>query len=188
MRNNQIKETKGKDGIPLDGIAFHPYYTVKDIFGLGVFLIFFLGVVFYLPEFFGFFLEPDNFSPADNMATPEHIAPVWYMTPFYAILRAIPDKLMGVVAMVLAIAVIAALPWLDRSKVRSIRYRGWMTKLALALFTVSFILLGYLGMQPVTPMYTWLARLATVVYFAFFFLMPLYTKYDRVKPLPERVR
>ncbi len=183
----EIKNVKGPDGKPLDGIAFHPYYSVKDTAGLAVFLMAFSAVVFFAPEMGGYFLEHANFEPANAMKTPEHIAPVWYFTPFYAILRAVPDKLGGVVMMGGAIFLLFLLPWLDRSPVRSIRYRGWMYKLPLALFTVSFIALGYLGMQPATPVYTNLARLATFFYFAFFLLLPWLSKADKTKPVPERV-
>ncbi|MDH3399530.1 MAG: cytochrome bc complex cytochrome b subunit [Chromatiales bacterium] len=183
----EIKNVKGPDGKPLDGIAFHPYYSVKDTAGLAVFLMAFSAVVFFAPEMGGYFLEHANFEPANAMKTPEHIAPVWYFTPFYAILRAVPDKLGGVVMMGGAILLLFLLPWLDRSPVRSIRYRGWMYKLPLALFTVSFIALGYLGMQPATPVYTNLARLATFIYFAFFLLLPWLSKADKTKPVPERV-
>ncbi len=182
-----IKKHKNAEGIPLDGIPFHPYYTVKDIVGVAVFLALFCAVVFFAPEMGGYFLEHANFEPADPLKTPEHIAPVWYFTPFYAILRAIPSKLGGVLLMGGAIVVLFLLPWLDRSPVKSIRYKGWISKLALGAFAVSFVALGYLGMQPVTDLYTWLARLFTLVYFGFFFLMPIYSKIDKVKPVPERV-
>lgn len=183
----EIKDVKGPDGKPLDGVAFHPYYTVKDTVGLAIFLMAFSAVVFFAPEMGGYFLEHANFEPANAMKTPEHIAPVWYFTPFYAILRAVPDKLGGVLMMGGAIIVLFLLPWLDRSPVRSIRYRGWMYKLPLALFTVSFIALGYLGLQPATPLYTNLARVATFFYFAFFLLLPWLSKADKTKPVPERV-
>jgi len=182
-----IKKVKDKNGIPLDGIPFHPYYTVKDLVGVGVFLIFFATVIFYMPEMGGYFLEHANFIPADPMKTPEHIAPVWYFTPFYAILRAIPDKFAGVIGMGGAIVVLFLLPWLDRNPVRSIRYRGGIYKKALALFVISFIALGYLGTQPATPVATNVARVFTVIYFGFFLLMPLYTRWEKTKPVPERV-
>ena len=185
----EIKDKKDpKTGKPLDGIPFHPYYTVKDIFGLAVFLFIFFGIVFFMPEMGGKFLEYDNFFAADPMTTPPHIAPVWYFTPYYAILRAIPNKLMGVIAMGLAIFMFFLVPWLDRCKVKSIRYRGPLCKIMLMLFVVAFVGLGYLGMQPVTPLYTALARYLTVIYFAFFLLMPIYTSIDKTKPVPERVR
>jgi ubiquinol-cytochrome c reductase cytochrome b subunit len=183
-----IKKFKDTDGVPLDGIPFHPYYTVKDIVGVTVFLILFSLVVFYAPELGGYFLEHANFIPADPLKTPEHIAPVWYFTPFYAILRAVPSQFGGVVAMGLATILFFFLPWLDRSPVKSIRYRGWKYKTALTAFVISFLALGWLGLQAATPLYTWLARLFSVVYFAFFFLMPFYTSTDNDKPVPDRVR
>ncbi len=152
-----------------------------------VFLIFFCSVVFFAPEMGGYFLEHANFIPADPLKTPEHIAPVWYFTPFYAILRAIPSQLGGVIAMGLATVFFMFLPWLDRSPVKSIRYRGWKSKTALTLFVISFLSLWYLGMQVATPLYTWLARFFSVVYFLFFLLMPFYTSTDNDKPVPERV-
>ncbi|WP_031433957.1 cytochrome b [Methylomarinum vadi] len=183
----EIKESKDPYGVPVDGIPFHPYYTVKDIVGAGVFMFFFATVIFYMPEMGGFFLEHANFIPADPLKTPEHIAPVWYFTPFYAILRAVPDKFAGVIAMGGAIVVLFLLPWLDRSKVKSIRYRGGIYKKALLLFVVSFIGLGYLGTQPATPTATTIARVLTAVYFGFFLLMPLYTRWEKSKPLPTRL-
>lgn len=184
----EIKKNKDpKTGIPLDGIPFHPYYTVKDIFGFAIFLMIFSLVMFYAPGMWGYFLEHNNFIQADPLKTPAHIAPLWYFTPFYAILRAIPDKLLGVVAMGASIFVWFLLPWLDRSPVKSIRYKGWMYKIALFLFVISFFGLGYLGMQPATPTFTFIARILTVIYFAFFILMPFYTAWDKTKPTPERV-
>lgn len=183
----EIKEKKGSDGIPLDGIAFHPYYTVKDIVGVVVFLIVFCVVVFFYPDGGGLILEPPNFEPASPLKTPEHIAPVWYFTPFYSVLRAVPDKLFGVIAFGSSIALLFVLPWLDRSPVKSIRYKGWMSKVALFSFLVAFLILGYLGTQPVTDMKTLIAQICTVVYFAFFLLMPIYTSIEKTKPVPERV-
>ena len=183
----EIKKHKDENGKPLDGIPFHPYYTVKDLVGVVVFLFIFSLVLFYLPEFGGWFLEKDNFVPADPLKTPEHIVPLWYFTPFYAILRAVPDKLMGVIAMGLAIVMLFLLPWLDRSRTRSIRYRGPYFRTALIIFVISFLALGYLGTQPATSLYTLLAQIFTVLYFAFFLLMPIYTAYDKDKPVPERV-
>jgi ubiquinol-cytochrome c reductase cytochrome b subunit len=172
---------------PADGIPFHPYYTVKDIFGVGVFLIFFAAVIFYLPEFFGWFLEPDNFTPANPLKTPPHIAPVWYFTPFYAILRAVPDKFGGVVAMFAAIGMLVALPWLDWSGVKSVRYKGLIFKIALGIFAISFLALGFFGTQQATPLYTNLARVCAILYFSFFVFMPIYSRFDKTKPVPERV-
>lgn len=184
----EIKAKKDPNtGRPIDGIPFHPYYTVKDLWGLAVFLTVFFGVVFFMPEGNGYFLEAPNFLPADPLKTPEHIAPVWYMTPFYAILRAVPDKLLGVVAMGAAIAVLFVLPWLDRCPVRSIRYRGRVYKVWLAIFAVSFVSLGYLGANVPTPERTLAAQIFSVLYFLFFLLMPIYTSFEKTKPVPERV-
>lgn len=183
----EIKKKKDANGIPLDGIPFHPYYSVKDIVGVIVFLIFFALIVFFAPEMGGYFLEHNNFVPADPMVTPEHIAPVWYFTPFYAILRAVPDKLLGVVAMGAAVMVLFLLPWLDRNPVKSIRYRGGLYKVILGVFVISFLALGWLGMQNPTPALTWLARIFSTIYFAFFIFMPFYSKLDKTKPVPERV-
>jgi len=183
----EIKGNKGPDGKPVDGIPFHPFYTVKDLVGFIVFLALFLGVVFFAPDMGGYFLEHANFEPADPLKTPEHIAPVWYFTPFYAILRAVPDKLLGVILMGSAIVLLFLVPWLDRCEVKSIRYRGWTFKVALGLFALSFLVLGYLGLQPATALYTNLARVFTIIYFAFFVLMPIYTKLEKTKPVPERV-
>src|ERR1700722_11294183 len=183
----EIKEKVGPDGKPLDGIPFHPYYTVKDVFGIGVFFILFAIIVFFVPTLGGLFLEAPNFDPANPLSTPEHIAPVWYFTPFYAILRAVPDQRMGALLMLLAVVSFLFMPWLDRSPVKSIRYKGWMSKLALTLFAISFVALGYLGLQPAEGLYVVLARIFAVIYFAFFWLMPFYSKLDPVKPVPDRV-
>ena len=182
-----IKKTKDEQGIPLDGIAFHPYYPSKDLVGLIVFLFIFSLILFYMPEFGGWFLEKDNFIPANPLQTPEHIVPLWYFTPFYAILRAVPDKLFGVMAMGGAIVVLFLIPWLDRSPVRSIRYRGPLFRIALSIFTISFLALGYLGTQPATGLYTSLAQVFSVLYFSFFILMPIYTSLDKDQPVPQRV-
>jgi len=183
----EIKKYKDANGIPLDGIPFHPYYTVKDIVGVVVFLIFFSMVMFFSPEMGGYFLEHNNFIPADPLKTPEHIAPVWYFTPYYAILKAFPSKVGGVFAMVLAVLLFFFLPWLDRSPVKSIRYRGWKYRTALTAFAASFIALGWLGMQAATPFYSWMSRIFTLIYFLFFILMPFYTSTDNDKPVPDRV-
>ncbi|HEB94592.1 MAG TPA: cytochrome bc complex cytochrome b subunit [Gammaproteobacteria bacterium] len=183
----EIKKNKGPDGVPLDGIPFHPYHTVKDLVAMAVFLIIFAAVVFYAPEMGGYALEKDNFTPADPLKTPEHIAPVWYFTPFYAILRAVPDKFIGVLAMGAAIAVLFLLPWLDRSPVKSIRQRGMVFKTALTIFVVSFISLAYLGTVAATPAATLFSRIFSILYFAFFLLMPIYSRWDKTKPVPERV-
>jgi len=187
----EIKKNKGADGKPVDGIPFHPYYSVKDIVGVIVFLFFFAAVIFFAPELGGWFLEKDNFVPADPLKTPEHIVPLWYFTPFYAILRAVPpigvSQFPGVVAMGMAIVVLFLLPWLDRSPVKSIRYRGVIYKFFLALFVISFIVLGWLGTQPAGGIYLILSQIFSITYFLFFILMPWYTKIDKTKPVPERV-
>jgi ubiquinol-cytochrome c reductase cytochrome b subunit len=183
----EIKKNKDANGKPLDGIPFHPYYTVKDIVGVVVFLIFFSAVIFYAPELGGYFIEHNNFFPADPMKTPEHIAPLWYFTPFYAILRAVPDKLIGVILMGASIFVWFILPWLDRSPVKSIRYKGLIFKFALTLFVISFLGLCYLGMLAPTATRTAFAQLFSIIYFGFFLLMPWYSKIDKTKPVPERV-
>jgi ubiquinol-cytochrome c reductase cytochrome b subunit len=198
-------------GLPLDGINSHPYYTIKDVVGVIVFLAVFSVIVFFVPEMGGYFLEHNNFIPADPLKTPEHIAPVWYFTPFYAMLRAVPSSIApflpatqfyGVVVMGAAVMILFALPWLDRGAVKSIRYRGTLYKSWLAAFVVSFVLLGYLGVVPVTvwgqfptswpvlggaDVATVASRILTVVYFLFFLLMPWYTARDVTKPVPARV-
>jgi len=196
----EIKKQKDADGKPLDGVPFHPYYTVKDTFGVGMFLTVYLAIVFFLPEFGGWFLEKDNFNPADILQTPPDIVPLWYLTPYYSILRAVTfewlpggAKLWGVIAMGAAIMIFFFLPWLDRSRVRSIRYRGWMYKTMLTLFAVTFVMLGYLGTK--NPGHvdliwfknvTW-AQIGLVIYFAFFLLMPIYTRLDRTYAEPDRL-
>ncbi len=191
----EIKKNKDpKTGIPLDGIPFHPYYTVKDIVGVVVVLICFSAIVFFGPEFGGYFLEYNNFIPADPLKTPPHIAPVWYFTPFYSILRAntvnffyVDAKLWGVIFMGLSVMVFFLLPWLDRSPAKSIRYRGPIFKTVLSVFVVAFLTLGYLGMQPPTPTGTLVSQVCTVIYFLFFAAMPWYTAIDKCKPVPDRV-
>ncbi|WP_263771910.1 cytochrome b [Propionivibrio soli] len=228
----EIKDKVDDKGIPLDGIPFHPYYTVKDIVGVVVFLMVFFGIVFFAPEGGGYFLEYNNFFPADPLKTPPHIAPVWYFTPSYSILRsvtsdfvivlqvcvaglwlwlvrgtsdvkqviitlaavaiivgmwAIDAKFWGVVAMGTSVLIIGFLPWLDRSPVRSIRYRGPIYKGFLTAFVIAFLTLGYLGTQPPSAIGGLVAQFFSLVYFAFFFLMPWYTKIDKCKPVPERV-
>jgi ubiquinol-cytochrome c reductase cytochrome b subunit len=197
-----IKKKKDpKTGIPLDGIPFHPYYTVKDIVGVVVFLMVFTIVVFFLPEVGGYFLEYNNFIPADPMKTPPHIAPVWYFTPYYAMLRAVPamfgSQFPGVIVMGAGVVIFFLLPWLDRGKVKSIRYRGPLFRGWLYVFIVSFVILGWLGVKPTDFLgkvgstdlewATLLARIFTIVYFLFFLLMPFYTAIDREQPEPDRV-
>jgi len=183
----EIKDKLGADGKPLDGISFHPYYTVKDVVGIGIFAVLFALVVFYAPTFGGLFLEPANFEVANPVSTPAEIAPVWYFTPYYAILRAVPDQRLGALLMLLAIVSFLFLPWLDRSPVKSMRYKGWMSRVALALFVISFVGLGFLGMRPPGGVYVVLARIFAVIYFAYFWLMPFYSRIDPVKAVPERV-
>src|SRR3990172_1262347 len=198
-----INKHKDANGVPLDGIPFHPYYTVKDILGVVVFLIVFAIIVFFAPEMGGYFLEANNFIPANPLQTPPHIAPVWYFTPYYSILRAVPplfnSQFPGVVAMGVSVMVLFVLPWLDRGAVKSIRYRGTHFKVAITAFVVVFLILGYLGTEPITvwgQFGAWMgnadratvaARICTIIYFLFFILMPWYTKVDRTKPEPERV-
>ena len=190
----EIKKNKGPDGVPLDGIPFHPYYTVHDLVGITVFLFVFCFVVFFVPEMGGYFLEHANFQEADALKTPEHVPPVWYYTPFYSMLRAvtvplfgIDAKFWGLIVMFGAIAILFVVPWLDRSPVKSMRYKGWSSRIALLAFTVSFIILGVLGTMSVSPARTFLAQIMTVVYFLFFFLMPWYTAKEKTFPEPQRV-
>jgi ubiquinol-cytochrome c reductase cytochrome b subunit len=187
----EIKKHKDANGKPLDGIGFHPYYTVKDIVGVAGFLILFCAVIFWAPDGGGYFLEKPNFTPANGLATPEHIAPSWYFGSFYAMLRATPplfgSALPGVIVMFGAVLMFFLVPWLDRSPVKSIRYKGPYFKIALTLFTVAFIALTFFGTQPPSVLYTLLSRISAVVYFAFFLLMPFYSKWDSYKPVPDRV-
>jgi ubiquinol-cytochrome c reductase cytochrome b subunit len=190
----EIKKKKDERGIPLDGIPFHPYYTVKDIVGVVGFLMAFSVIVFFMPEGGGYFLEYNNFIPADPMVTPPHIAPVWYFTPYYSLLRAvtyplfgIDAKFWGVVAMGAGVVIFAFLPWLDRSPVKSIRYRGPIFKVFLAIWVVCFFILGYLGVLAPTPGRTLVSQICTVIYFAFFLGMPIWSKLDKCQPEPDRV-
>ena len=183
----EIKEHKGPDGVPLDGVPFHPHHTSKDLVAIIIFLMVFSGVVFFAPDMGGYFLEHANFEPANMTATPEHIAPVWYFTPFYAILRAVPDKLLGALLMAAAVLLPVFLPWLDRARVKSIRYRGWIYKSALTVFVISFLTLGWLGTMPAEPPYVVMAQIFSALYFAFFLAMPYYSAIDKTKPVPDRV-
>ncbi|MCR6739854.1 cytochrome bc complex cytochrome b subunit [Aeromonas dhakensis] len=182
-----IKKHKDENGWPLDAVAFHPYFTVKDMIGVAGFLFFFCAIIFFKPDMWGYFLEKPNFEVANGLKTPAHIAPVWYFTPFYAILRAVPDKLLGVIMMGLSIVVLFLLPWLDRCKVRSVRYRSTLHKLNIVQFVVCFIILGVLGVLPSTPTLTLIAQICTLGYFGFFVLLFFYSKNESTKPLPERV-
>ncbi len=173
---------------PADGIPFHPYYTVKDLVGAGFLLIIASFIIFFSPAVGGWFLEHDNFVEANRLVTPAHIKPVWYYTPYYAMLRVVPDKLLGVIVMFAAIAVLFFVPWLDRAKVRSIRYRGLIAKIAIATLAISFVWLGKIGAGPGTdPTETIIGRVLTFLYFAFFITMPIWTTLDKTKPVPERV-
>ena len=230
----EIKAKKDARGKPLDGIPFHPYYSVHDIFGVSVFLLVFSAVVFFAPEMGGYFLEYNNFIPADPLKTPAHIAPVWYFTPYYSMLRAVTDpmvnvfvglvgvgavlvvlrgglsgkwkavvlvaavvvaaalkafdaKFWGVVVMGVAVVILFALPWLDRSPAKSIRYRPDWHKVMLGIFVVNFGVLGYLGIQPVSDLYTLIAQAGTLFYFGFFVLMPWWSQIGTFKPVPDRV-
>ncbi len=227
-----IKEKKDKHGRPLDGIPFHPYYTVHDIMGVAGFMIVFFAIVFFAPEMGGFFIEYNNFLPADPLKTPEHIAPVWYFTPFYSMLRATTDeftwvlaagaaiaalvmffkckgsakiivpvvllalavslrlidaKFWGVVVMGGAVVLLFFLPWLDYSPVRSIRYRPDWHKWLYGIFFVNFIILGYLGTQMPSDIFNLMSQIGTVIYLAFFFLMPVWSRMGSFKPVPDRV-
>ncbi len=172
----EIKAHKDENGIPRDGIPFHPYYTVKDLVGVGVFLIAFFAVVFFAPEMGGLFLKPANMIPADPLVTPDLIPPVWYFTSFYSILRAVPDPFMGVVAMGAAVTILFFVPWIDRNPVKSVRYRSFAHKLNLAVFVVTFVSLGYLGLQQVTTLYGELTLRFGVMYFLFFWLLWFHSK------------
>lgn len=183
----EIKKNRDLVGIPKDGIPFHPYYTVKDLYVAGLFMTIFAWIVFYSPEMGGLFLEHPNFDPADPMKTPEHIQPVWYFTPFYSILRAVPSKLGGVIAMGAAVGVLFVLPWLDRCPVKSIRYRGPLFKLALWSLVISFLGLGVLGTKPATELYTLIARVLSVIYFSFFLFLPIFSSVEITREVPHRL-
>lgn len=191
----EIKKHKDENGIPLDGVAFHPYYTVHDIVGVAVFLFVFCAIIFFAPEMGGFFLEYANFEQANGLKTPEHIAPVWYFTPFYAMLRAVTidigplsSKFLGFVVMGAAIAILFVLPWLDKSPAKSIRYKGTVSRVALMVFAACFVILGYLGVKQSTPGRTVLAQICTFIYFAYFIAMPFWTRREKTLPVPERVQ
>ncbi len=183
----EIKKNKDENGIPRDGIPFHPYYTVHDLVPIVVFLFVFCFIMFFVPEMGGYFLEHANFEIANPLKTPAHIAPVWYFTPFYSMLRAVPDKFAGFLVMAAAIAIMFVLPWLDRSPVKSIRYKGNFSRVALLVFAASFIVLGVLGVKAPTPERTLLAQICAIIYFLFFLGMPIWTKLEKTTPQPERV-
>lgn len=190
-----IKKHKGPDGVPLDGVPFHPYYTLyHDLGGIILFLFVFCAILFFAPEMGGYFLEVANFQEADSLKTPEHVPPVWYYTPFYSMLRAvtyplfgIDAKFWGMLVMFGAIAILFVLPWLDKSPVKSMRYKGTFSRIALLSFVVAFLILGVLGTQSVSPAKTLLAQMMTLVYFGYFFAMPWYTRAETTSTPPERV-
>lgn len=182
-----IKKHKDANGIPLDGVAFHPYYTVHDLQAIAVFLFAFCSVLFFAPEMGGYFIEHANFEIANNLKTPTHIAPVWYFTPFYSVLRAVPDKLLGFIAFAASVAILFVLPWVDRSPVKSMRYKGMFSKVALIVFAASFIILGVLGVKAPTPARTFLAQVCSILYFGYFIFMPIWTSMEKTKPVPDRV-
>ncbi|GIS02784.1 MAG: hypothetical protein CM15mP104_0050 [Gammaproteobacteria bacterium] len=182
-----IEKHLDDDGIPLDSVPFFPYKVLNALVGIGVFGTVFAIFMFFFPEGGGYFIEAPNFEEANPLSTPEHIAPVWYYSPYYSMLRAVPDKLGGFVVMAAAVAILFVVPWLDRSKVNSIRYKGIWSKIAILLFAVSFITLGYLGTVPVTEIRTLMSIICTVIYFSFFLLMPIYTSFEKTSVPPERL-
>jgi len=182
-----IEEHLDEDGVPLDSVPFFPYKVLNALVGIGVFMTVFSIIMFFFPEAGGYFIEKANFEEANPLSTPEHIAPVWYYSPYYAMLRAVPDKLGGLIVMAGAIAILFVVPWLDRSKVNSIRYKGIFSKIAISLFAISFLTLGYLGTVPVTELRTLMSVICTAIYFLFFFLMPIYTSLEMTKQPPERL-
>ncbi len=182
-----IEEHLDEDGVPLDSVPFFPYKVLNALVGIGVFMTVFSIIMFFFPEAGGYFIEKANFEEANPLSTPEHIAPVWYYSPYYAMLRAVPDKLGGLIVMAGAIAILFVVPWLDRSKVNSIRYKGIFSKIAISLFAISFLTLGYLGTVPVTELRTLMSVICTAIYFLFFFLMPIYTSLESTKQPPERL-
>jgi len=182
-----IEDHLDEDGVPLDSVPFFPYKVLNALVGIGVFMTVFSIIMFFFPEAGGYFIEKANFEEANPLSTPEHIAPVWYYSPYYAMLRAVPDKLGGLIVMAGAIAILFVVPWLDRSKVNSIRYKGIYSKIAISLFAISFLTLGYLGTVPVTELRTLMSVICTAIYFLFFFLMPIYTSLESTKQPPERL-
>ena len=191
-----IEKHRDEKGMPLDGAPFHPYKTFSALPAIGIFFIVFFAIVFFAPTGGGYFIEKPNFEEADFLKTPEHIAPVWYYAPFYSILRAvtfgipflgITSKFLGFIIFAASIAILFVVPWLDRSNVQSIRYKGIYSKVAMVLFAASFVTLGYLGTKPVNELRTLIAQICTVFYFAPFILMPIYTKYEKTKEVPERL-
>ena len=182
-----IEEHIDEDGVPLDSVPFFPYKVLSAMPAIGVFGLVFCIIMFFFPEGGGYFLELANFEEANPLVTPEHIAPVWYYAPYYTMLRAIPDPLGGLIVMASAVAILFIVPWLDRSNVASIRYKGILSKIAIVLFVVSFITLGYLGTVTVTETGKIMSVICTVMYFAFFLLMPIYTSIEKTYEVPDRL-
>ena len=182
-----IKKYKDEDGVPIDGLPFFPYFVIHDLVPIVVFLLVFCSILFFMPEMGGYFLEYANFEIANGLKTPEHIAPVWYFTPFYSMLRAVPDKLGGFIVMAAAIAILYVLPWLDRSPVRSIRYKGTFSRVALLVLAAVFIILGYLGVKAPTEGRTILTQICTALYFSYFIGIYFWTKIETTKPEPDRI-
>ena len=182
-----IEEYIDDDGVPLDSVPFFPYKVLSAMPAIGVFGLVFCVIMFFFPEGGGYFLELANFEEANPLVTPEHIAPVWYYSPFYTMLRAVPDPLGGLIVMAAAVAILFVVPWLDRSNVASIRYKGILSKIAIVLFTVSFVTLGYLGTVTVTETGKIMSVICTLMYFAFFLLMPVYTSIEKTYEVPQRL-
>ena len=182
-----IEEFVDEDGVPLDSVPFFPYKVLSAMPAIGVFGLVFCIIMFFFPEGGGYFLELANFEEANPLVTPEHIAPVWYYAPYYTMLRAVPDPFGGLIVMAAAVAIIFIVPWLDRSNVASIRYKGILSKIAIVMFVVSFITLGYLGTVTVTETGKIMSIICTVMYFAFFLLMPIYTSFEKTYEVPERL-
>jgi len=182
-----IEEYIDEDGVPLDSVPFFPYKVLSAMPAIGVFGLVFCVIMFFFPEGGGYFLELANFEEANPLVTPEHIAPVWYYSPYYTMLRAVPDPLGGLIVMAAAVAILFVVPWLDRSNVASIRYKGILSKIAIVLFVVSFITLGYLGTVTVTEIGKIMSVICTVMYFAFFLLMPIYTSIEKTYEVPDRL-
>ena len=182
-----IEEYIDDDGVPLDSVPFFPYKGLSAMPAIGVFGLVFCVIMFFFPEGGGYFLELANFEEANPLVTPEHIAPVWYYSPFYTMLRAVPDPLGGLIVMAAAVAILFVVPWLDRSNVASIRYKGILSKIAIVLFIVSFVTLGYLGTVTVTETGKVMSVICTLMYFAFFLLMPIYTSIEKTYEVPDRL-
>ena len=182
-----ILKYRDEQGKPLDGIAFYPHYVWKDCLGAIIFLAVFVAIVFFIPDMNGFFLEPANFTPANPLITPEHITPLWYMAPFYAMLRAVPHKVLGVFVLISALIILLFMPWLDKSPVRAMRYKGYYSKCSLIAWVCCVLILGYLGTVEITAAKLYVARICTVIYFAYFLLMPVYTRRELHRQVPDRI-